>query len=100
MVAAKWGFDIQYMLTMFGWKAAIAVFVNATVLTFLFTKELTAMTKPSENGPKEDMPVWVIVTHLLFLVGVVVFAHHPAVFMGLFLFFLVTPVLTASTRTN
>jgi len=26
--------------------------------------------------------------HLLFLTGVVVFAHHPAVFLGLFLFFL------------
>jgi predicted cation transporter len=26
--------------------------------------------------------------HLLFLAGVVVFAHHPAVFLGLFLFFL------------
>jgi len=88
MVAAKWGFDMQYMLTMFGWKAAVAVFVNATAVTFLFAKELTAMTKPADNGPKEDMPLWVIATHLLFLVGVVVFAHHPAVFMGLFLFFL------------
>jgi predicted cation transporter len=26
--------------------------------------------------------------HLLFLVGIVAFAHHPAVFMGMFLFFL------------
>lgn len=26
--------------------------------------------------------------HLLFLMGVVVFAHHPALFLGLFLFFL------------
>ena len=29
-----------------------------------------------------------VLVHLMFLVGVVVFAHHPAVFMGLFLFFL------------
>jgi len=28
------------------------------------------------------------VLHLLFLAGVVAFAHHPAVFMGLLLFFL------------
>ncbi|WP_370260961.1 putative Na+/H+ antiporter [Limnobacter sp.] len=88
MVAAKWGFDMHYMLTMFGWKAALAVLVNATALTVLFAKELAAMKKPSENGPPEDMPFWVIGTHLLFLVSVVVFAHHPAVFMGLFLFFL------------
>jgi hypothetical protein len=29
---------------------------------------------------------WLV--HLAFLVGVVVFAHHPPIFMGLFLFFL------------
>lgn len=88
MVAAKWGFDMQFMLSTFGWRAALAVFVNATVLTFLFAKELSAMKKPLENGPREDMPVWVIATHLLFLASVVVFAHHAAMFMGLFLFFL------------
>ncbi len=34
------------------------------------------------------MPFALTVTHLVFLVGVVVFAHHPAIFMGLLLFFL------------
>jgi hypothetical protein len=29
-----------------------------------------------------------VLVHLTFLAGVVVFAHHPAMFMGLFLFFL------------
>ena len=29
-----------------------------------------------------------VIVQLLFLAGVVVFAHHPAVFMGLFLFFM------------
>jgi hypothetical protein len=31
---------------------------------------------------------WVLAVHVLFLAGVVTFAHHPAVFMGLLLFFL------------
>lgn len=88
MVAAKWGFDMQYMLTNFGYKAAIAVLFNATVVTFMFAKEVAAMKKPSDSGPKDDMPFWVIGVHLFFLVMVVVFAHHPPVFMGLFLFFL------------
>jgi hypothetical protein len=87
MVASKWGFDIQHMLFTYGWKAALAVLINAGMLSVVFAKELRAMVKPS-LPPKEDMPVWVIGTHLMFLVGVVVFAHHPAVFMGLFLFFL------------
>ena len=34
------------------------------------------------------MPKTVAGIHIAFLVGVVVFAHHPAVFMGFFLFFL------------
>ena len=34
------------------------------------------------------MPLVLVFVHLAFLAGVVVFAHHPAMFMGLFLFFL------------
>jgi hypothetical protein len=33
-------------------------------------------------------PLGIVLVHLAFLVGVVVFAHHPPVFLGLFLFFL------------
>jgi hypothetical protein len=39
-------------------------------------------------GQAAAVPWTVTVMHLLFLLGVVVFAHHPAVFMGLFLFFM------------
>ena len=34
------------------------------------------------------MPGLLIAVHLTFLIGIVIFAHHPAAFMGLFLFFL------------
>jgi hypothetical protein len=87
MVASTWGFDMQFMLTTFGWKAALAVLVNASVLTLVFAKELTAL-KVSAAEDKEQMPLSVIAVHVMFLVGVVMFAHHAAVFMGLFLFFL------------
>lgn len=87
MVAAKWNWDLGFMLTTFGWKAAIAVFVNAGVAAFLFRKELTALAPPVAKAQTKT-PWTLIVVHLLFMVGVVVFAHHPVVFMGLFLFFL------------
>ena len=87
MVAGKWGWDIWYMLSTFGWKAALAVFVNASVVTYMFRRELAAM-RPQTARKAPETPFPVILVHLLFLVGVVVFAHHPAVFMGLFLFFL------------
>jgi len=42
----------------------------------------------SEVSQVAPVPVPLVIAHLAFLVGVVVFAHHPVVFMGLFLFFL------------
>lgn len=88
MVAATWEWTTSFMLATFGWKAAIAVLVNATVLTVIFRRELLSIRPPEVLEAPAQMPAMVILIHLAFLVGVVVFAHHPAVFMGLFLFFL------------
>jgi hypothetical protein len=87
MVAGQWGWDLWYMMSNFGWKSAIAVLINAGCAMLLFRKQLGHMAARPEG---EDAPVsWQTTTvHLLFLLGVVVFAHHPAVFMGLFLFFM------------
>ena len=89
MVAAKWQWDTLYMLTHFGWKSAVAVFFNAAVVTWMFHKEIIAKgqveIKLDERG---EIPFIVTAVHLFFLTGVVIFAHHPAVFMGLLLFFI------------
>lgn len=87
MVAAKWNWDLGFMLAQFGWKAAVAVGVNAMVTTLIFRRELSRLPDPPGLGGTR-MPRWVTATHVLFLVGVVVFAHHPAAFIGLLLFFL------------
>ncbi len=87
MVAAKWNWDLWFMVSNFGWKSAIAVLVNAGCAMLLFRKELGHMVeKPAEVAPA--VPWQVVLVHLLFLLGVVVFAHHPTVFMALFLFFM------------
>ncbi|AKU10257.1 hypothetical protein AzCIB_0352 [Azoarcus sp. CIB] len=87
MVAGTWGWDIWFMIATFGWKALIAVLFNALVITAVFRQEIAALdTGAAKSG--ERMPVLMVVIHLLFLAGVVAFAHHPAVFMGLLLFFL------------
>jgi len=87
MVASAWGWDLSFMLTQFGWKAALAVAINALALVFLFAREFIQLRPPA---PKREAnpPILVTLIHLAFLAGIVVFAHHPAVFMGLFLFFL------------
>jgi len=87
MVATAWGWDLSYMFLHFGDKAALAVCVNTLGLVLLFSKELKAlpsMAKAADASP----PLLVTCIHLMFLAGIVVFAHHPPVFLGLFMFFL------------
>ncbi|HRB29506.1 MAG: putative Na+/H+ antiporter [Nitrosomonas sp.] len=89
MVAAKWDWDIAFMLVNFGWKAAIAVIVNALAVTWLFRREFNQADPLKDiESVANKIPLSVVLIHLFFLVLVVVFAHHPVVFMGLFLFFL------------
>ena len=88
MVAGKWNWDIAFMLANFGWKAALAVLVNAALVVFVFRKELGRLPSGEEGTPAERMPLWVVLLHVLFLLGLVVFAHHPAMFMGIFLLFM------------
>lgn len=87
MVAAKWDWDLWYMVTHFGWKAALAVVANALAVTVVFGKELARLPKAGGGG-KAQLPGGVVLIHLGFLVGIVAGAHHPPVFMGLFLFFM------------
>jgi len=87
MVAGKYGWDISFMATTFGWKAALAVVVNAFVATLLFGRELAEFPGGGPS-PFSGVPRLVVAVHLLFLVGVVFFAHHAAVFLGIMLLFL------------
>ena len=87
MVAGVWGWDMAFMLTHFGWKAALAVGVNAVGLVWLFRRELASLSMTAEP-PRITVPAALVGVHLLFLAGVVVFAHHPVVFIGLFLLFM------------
>jgi Putative Na+/H+ antiporter len=87
MVAAKWNWDTWFMLSHFGWKAAVAVLINASAAMVLFRKELSHMSQ-EPVAQTEAVPFSVVVVHLGFLVAVVFFAHHPVIFIGLLLFFL------------
>ena len=86
MVAGVWNWNVPFMLTTFGWKAAIAIIINAALVAFWFRKELAHISGEPER--LEPVPLPIVLVHILFLVVVVMFSHHPAVFMGAFLFFL------------
>ncbi len=89
MVATTWQWDSAFMLTHFGWKAALAVVVNATVATLVLGPHLGSGPLVNDGLPKETrVPLPVVAIHLGLLAGVVVFAHHPVIFLGLFLLFM------------
>jgi hypothetical protein len=88
MVADKWGLDIVIMLKSFGWKATIAVLINAAAATFVYRKYLREQPTISAALARLDLPTWVVAVHVAFLGAVVLFSHHAIVFIALFLFFL------------
>lgn len=89
MVASKYQWDMLHMLTNFGYKAAISIFICTIATAFYFRKELTGKLVVKQKHENEMNPTWwIIAIHIFFLAGVVYSAHHMVFFMGLFLFFL------------
>lgn len=89
MVASTWNWDSAFMATHFGWRAVSAVLINATVMTWLLRPHLSDESAAAPaGGGTERVPGVVSAIHLVFLAGVVAFAHHPVIFLGLFLLFL------------
>ncbi len=87
MVASVWSWDTTFMARTFGLSTGIAVLVNASAITFLLSKHVTDAGSTAQPLPA-PIPLLVSAIHLAFLAAVVAFAHHPVVFLGLFLFFL------------
>ena len=100
MVAGKWGWDMQFMLLHFGWKAVLAVTVSTILYYAFFRKELARLADaadgvidgeihPERWEDREDpIPAWITIVHLGFLGWTVFNAHNPPLFVGGFLFFL------------
>ncbi|WP_096695567.1 putative Na+/H+ antiporter [Polaromonas sp. AER18D-145] len=86
MVAAAWQWDSAFMAANFGWKAAIAVVINATAATFVMRRHLR--TPPAPRGGEARMPLSVVAVHIVLLAAVVLMAHHPVAFLAIFLLFL------------
>jgi len=94
MVAKTWGWTSEFMLLHFGWKAAVAVAINAFTLAIVFGRELGEMRLVRDDEVQEDeqprmaVPVWVKIVHLAALGFVVATSHHADVFFGGFVMFL------------
>ena len=88
MVATVWNWDSAFMATHFGGKAALAVVINATAVTFALRKHIAHTGQASNMANAAPVPLLVSAIHLALLAAVVAFAHHPVIFIGVFLFFL------------
>lgn len=89
MVATTWGWDSAFMFSAFGWKAAAAVLINATIATYFLRHHLEiGNSAPQGSAAAVRVPISVAMVHLSLLAGVVLFAHHPIIFLSLFLMFL------------
>jgi len=86
MVAEKWHWDMNFMLSTFGSKAALAIVANAGIAALRFREELFRMRASQARVGRVPLPI--VGVHLLFLGALVAHSHHPATFMGVFLFFL------------
>ena len=112
MVARPWGWDSAFMLTHFGFRAAIGIVVSTATYFVLFRRELRALdvraAVPDVEQPDEEtrgpallpVPGWVTTIHLAFIVWTVFNAHYPALFLGGFLFFLGFARATASYQSR
>lgn len=87
MVAAKWQWSTAHIFSILGWKALIAVLLNAALLTYLFRRQLRAAAVAPEARARR-VPAALVAVNLVLLAGVVLGNHDPEVFMGLFLVFL------------
>ena len=90
MVVGPWEWDMQFMLTNFGWKAAISVVLGTIATTFFFRKELKEGTLHVTRDSSEILKpsIFLIILHVVFMALTVAFHSHMSFFIPLFLFFI------------
>ena len=76
MVTSAWGWDTVFMASTFGWKAALAVLLNATVIVALVAREAQASSGDGAGAPPRNVPFGVTLVHIGFLIAIVLNAHH------------------------
>lgn len=106
MVADAWNWDLGYMATHFGWRAALGIVISSVAYAAFFWKELVALERARRaglNAPakgvrdevERPVPLWITIVQIAFVAWTVLMAHYPALFVGGFLFFLAFSRATA-----
>ena len=88
MAAPAWGLGPWGMLTLFGWKAILAMAFNAMLLVLIFYGQLKKVSVIIPPDLAESPPAWISATHLAFLMGLAWLADEPKAFSMVLLTFL------------
>ena len=101
MISEKWRFGFDHMIINFGWKAVVGIIISNILYFMIFRKEFKRLEEVQRSqmafehavpttweDRQDDIPLWVYVVSIAFLGWTVYFNHHPALFMGGFMFFL------------
>jgi putative Na+/H+ antiporter len=109
MVARQWNWDTGFMLSHFGWRAALAVVLSTACYYLVFRRQFVALALrpavPDIELPADEardaqiislIPPWITAVHVAFMAWTVLNAHYPALLIGGFLFFLGFSRVTAA----
>jgi Putative Na+/H+ antiporter len=90
MVASSWDWDFSFMLSNFGWKAVVGIFIANLFYYLLFRKEISALNsnRADHKEKRRPVPLQITIVHLLFLAWTVFTSHYPSLVVLGFLFFL------------
>ena len=113
MVARPWEWDTLFVISHFGWRAAVAIATSTLIYYFAFRREFHSLASrpavpdvmpasPATASYTQGtlaIPWWVTSVYVLFIVWTVVNAHYPGLFVAGFLFFLGFDRATAAYST-
>jgi hypothetical protein len=98
VLAHCWHWTMSDMFFDFGWKATVGIVISNVLYWIYFRKELAHLNlkrkavgiykSHSTKGDEEPIPVWITITHMLFMALIVAVSHYPAIFIASFLFFI------------
>jgi hypothetical protein len=98
VLAHAWHWTMSDIFFDFGWKAIAGIGISNILYWIYFRKELVHMNlrreaigiykSYSSKIPEEPIPLWITLTHMLFMALIVSVSHYPAIFVASFLFFI------------
>ena len=96
MVAAAWEWNTPFMFIHFGWKSLLAILISNACYFAIFRKDFAALAPAAlshraaqpDDSAGRPVPVWITISHLLFMGFAVLNAHNPVMTVGALLFFM------------